>query len=213
MNPDPDDSAVREEILSVMLELEKRPVHVRHVARLALQLFDALAELHGLGPRERLLLEAASLLHDIGHQADPAPEGHHKESARLIRERAWRHLSTSEAEIIAQVARYHRKSMPEMSHDEFRALGATERRIVQHLSSLLRLADSLDRTHEQMVQGIAVDLPPNRIVFRLEAAGPVLREVQAARKKGDLAMAVFQRDLMFTAGGEEIIPPEPPPEQ
>jgi exopolyphosphatase / guanosine-5'-triphosphate,3'-diphosphate pyrophosphatase len=213
MNPEPDDSAAREEILSVMHELEKRPVHVQHVARLALQLFDALVELHGLGPRERLLLEAASLLHDIGHQSDPAPEGHHKESARMIRERGWTHFSAAEIEIVAQVARYHRRSMPESGHDEFRALSGQDRRIVQHLSALLRLADSLDRTHEQLVQRIAIELPPNRIVFRLEVAGPVLREVQAARKKGDLATAVFQRDLMFTVDGEEIIPPEPPPEQ
>src|SRR5688572_27296855 len=110
---------------------ELRPVHVLHVVGLALQLFDQLAGLHGLGPRERLWLEAAGYLHDIGHERVPTGEGHHKESARLIREHPWQHFTPAEVEVIAQVARYHRKSLPEMSHEEFRRLPDWERRVVQ----------------------------------------------------------------------------------
>ena len=75
----------RVEILALMQEFENRPVHVSHVAQLALQLFDGLRELHQLGERERLFLEAAGHLHDIGHKYDNVGEGHHKESARMIR--------------------------------------------------------------------------------------------------------------------------------
>lgn len=196
----------REEILALMREMENRPLHVQHVSRLALQLFDGLAPLHGLGERERLMLEAAGHLHDIGHQFDYLGTGHHKESARLIRERAWKSFGQLEVEIIAQVARYHRKSMPELDHPEFRALSDWDRRIVQQLSALLRLADALDRSHVQLVQGVQVEVRPNQIVLHLDAVEPVSREVKSALIKGDLAVAIFQRDLLFMINDEEIMP-------
>lgn len=196
----------REEILALMRDKEARPVHVQHVTGLALSLFDQLQELHGLGERERLLLEAAGCLHDIGHRFDQLGGGHHKESARMIREHPWKHFSQPEVEVIAQVARYHRKAMPEMDDEEFRSLPDWDRRIVQRLAALLRLADALDRNHLQLVQSVKVEVRSNQLVFHLEAAGPVLREVRSAYVKGDLALAVFQRDLLFVVG-EEVIPP------
>ena len=200
------ETAARDEALAFMRELELRPIHVEHVARLAGQLFDQLVALHGLGPQERLLLEAAALLHDIGQRPDPLAEGHHKWAARLIRERPWANFSPPEVEVIAQVARYHRKSMPETAHDEFRALDPPSRRIVQCLAALLRLADSLDRSHQQSVREVRVEIRPNQLLFHLDATAPLLREVAAAHSKGDLAIAVFQRDLVFLMGNEEIKP-------
>jgi exopolyphosphatase/guanosine-5'-triphosphate,3'-diphosphate pyrophosphatase len=198
------ENIARDEALAFMRELELRPVHVEHVARLAGQLFDQLVELHGLGPRERLLLEAAALLHDIGQGQDPLAEGHHKRAARLIRERPWVQFTPPEVDLIAQVARYHRKAMPEVAHDEFRALDARNRRIVQQLAALLRLADSLDRSHQQSVRNVRVEILPNQLRFHLDAAGPVLKEVTAAHTKGDLAVAVFQRDLVFLVDNEIV---------
>ena len=200
-----DESSAREEILALMQAKERRPIHVQHVTKLALQFFDGLASLHGLGPRERLLLEAAGHLHDIGHQADPAG-GHHRESARMIRSHDWKNFSPSEVEVIAQVARYHRKGMPEMDHEEFRALPMGDRRVVQFLAALLRLADALDRSHVQIVDRVAIELPNNKIMIHLDVSGPILREVNSAHTKGDLAMAIFQRDLVFMVDGEEIKP-------
>src|SRR5262249_51172729 len=139
------ESAAREEILGIMRQFEARPLHVQHVARLALQLFDGLTALHGLGARERLLLEAAGHLHHIAHQYDYPGVAHHKESARMIREHPWEHLSRPEAEIVAQLARYHRRRMPDFKHEEFRSLSETDRFVVQCLAGLLRVADSLDR--------------------------------------------------------------------
>jgi exopolyphosphatase/guanosine-5'-triphosphate,3'-diphosphate pyrophosphatase len=202
------ETAARDEALAFMRELELRPVHVEHVARLAAQLFDQLLELHGLGPRERLLLEAAALLHDIGQGRDPQAGGHHKRAAQLIRERPWVHFSPLEVELIAQIARYHRKAIPETTHDEFRALDPPNQRIVQCLAALLRLADSLDRSHQQSVREVRVEIRPSQLLFHLDATGPVVREVAAARAKGDLALAVFQRDLIFQVG-DEVITPEP----
>jgi len=200
------ESTARDEALAFMRELERRPAHVEHVARLADQLFGQLFDLHGLGPRERLVLEAAALLHDIGQGHDPLVERHHKHTARLIRERPWVHFSPSEVELIAQVARYHRKSMPDTAHEEFRALDPVNRRVVQCLAALLRLADSLDRTHQQAVREVRVEIRPNQLLFHLDATSPVLREVTAAHAKGDLAAAVFQRDLVFLVGNEVVKP-------
>ena len=200
------ETAARDEALAFMRELELRPVHVEHVARLAAQLFDQLAGLHGLGPRERLLLEAAALLHDIGQGHAPQAGGHHKRAAQLIRERSWVHFTPAEVDLIAQVARYHRKAIPETNHDEFRALDEPNRRIVQCLAALLRLADSLDRSHQQSVREVRVEIRPNQLLFHLDAKGPVVREMTAAHAKGDLAHAVFQRDLIFQVGDEVITP-------
>jgi len=202
------DSDAREEALTFMVANEAKPVHVRHVVVVALQLFDQLASLHGLGNHERLLLEAAALLHDIGHQVKSSVGGHHKESARMIRENAWKHFNRSDVEIVAQVARYHRKEMPEISHEEFGALSRPDQEVVQKLAAMLRLADAFDRSHAQHIGRIRVELPANQIVFHLETEWPVLREVMAARLKGDLAEAVFQRDLKFMFDGEEMKAPD-----
>ena len=204
--PPVNESLARTEALALMKEREARPVHVQHVTALATQLFDALGELHSFGPRERMLLEMAGYLHDIGHRSAPGGKGHHKESARLIREHPWTGINPAEAEIVAQVARYHRKEMPELSHDDFRALTLVDRKLVQTLGALLRLGDALDRTHEQLIPKLRVELPTNRIVLHLEINGPVLYELQAARVKADLAEAVFQRDIVFMVDDEELMP-------
>lgn len=199
--------SAREEIAALMRAMEAQPLHVTHVTQLALQLFDNLIPLHGLGERERLILEAAGYLHDIGHQFDYLKTGHHKESARMIREHPWKGFSRLEADLIAQVARYHRKSIPKMKHEEFAMLSPDDRLLVQRLAALLRIADALDRTHEQHITRVTADVLADRLIFHLEATGSVLREVATAYIKGDLAREVFQRELVFMAG-EEVIKPQ-----
>src|SRR4051812_21657341 len=106
------ESEVRQEFLGFMNELETEPEHVLHVAKLALLLFDQLRELHGLAGQDRLILEAAACLHDIGWSITPGGEEHHKASARLIRERAWKSLDRPTVDLVALIARYHRRSLP-----------------------------------------------------------------------------------------------------
>ena len=105
-------TAARAEFLATLRRLEPEPPHVLQVARLALRLFDELAALHQLGGEERVLLEAAACLHDIGWSVAPDGARHHKESARLIRAQRWEHFSAAHVECIALIARYHRKSPP-----------------------------------------------------------------------------------------------------
>lgn len=191
-------ASAREEIHALMQTLETDPHHAQHVAQLAVHLFDELTDLHGLGDHDCLLLEAAACLHDIGHSASPDGKGHHRESARLIRSHQWQHLSSQTTEIIAQVARYHRKSPPDLEHEEFAALAPLERLRVQQLAAMLRVADGLDRSHRQHITHFSAEILPGRIVIHLSAASPVPNEISAATKKADLAQAIFQREIVFS---------------
>ena len=175
----------REEVLAFMQALEEEPHHVQHVAALALQLFDELEELHGLGDHDRFILEAAALLHDIGWSVSPDGSGHHRESARLIREHGWKHFDEQAVTLTAVVARYHRKS----------PLAPAERRRVQQLAALLRLADGLDRSHQQYVSGVSVEIQPDTLLLRLHTSHPCSREVASALKKSDLAATIFHRPV------------------
>ena len=189
--------AARTEVMALMQALEEEPHHVQQVSRLAVQLFDALEELHHLGDHDRLILEAAGLLHDIGWSVAHGGKGHHRESARLIREHLWTVFNAESVTILAQVARYHRKSMPTLEHEEFAALSPAERLRVQQLAALLRIADGMDRSHQQLVKELAVELQPGRIIVRLVTERSASREVAAAGKKSDLARSVFQREIEF----------------
>ncbi len=190
-------AAAQEEIHALMQALEEEPPHVRHVAALAVQLFDELEDLHGLGDHDRFVLEAAGLLHDIGWSVARDGKGHHRQSARLIREHGWKSLGGESVELIAQVARYHRKSPPDLEHEEFAALSPAERHRVQQLAALLRIADGLDRGHQAHVTGVSVEILPGTLVLRLHSEHACRREVASATKKGDLAAEVFRRLVAF----------------
>ncbi len=189
----------RAEALALMGQWELRPGHARHVAWLAARLFDQLVPLHGLGARERVLLEAAAYLHDIGHfnhEGEPG-SAHHKQSARLIREHPWKQFAPAEAEIIAQVARYHRKAVPDLTHDDFRSLDDSARRTVRVLAACLRLGDSFDRSHSRFVQDVLVSIQPAQLTIRLQATRLVVRELEASMRKADLARDVFLREVLI----------------
>lgn len=187
----------RQEFLALMQALEEEPHHVQHVAALALRLFDELEDLHGLGDGDRFILEAAATLHDIGWSAAPSGKGHHRESARIIQEHGWKSFSAATVGLIAQVARYHRKSMPDLEHEEFAALSPAERLRVQQLAALLRIADGLDRSHQQHVTDLSAGISPGRIIIYLSATQPVSGEIAAATRKADLAQAIFQHEVSF----------------
>jgi exopolyphosphatase/guanosine-5'-triphosphate,3'-diphosphate pyrophosphatase len=128
--------------------------HAQHVARLSLSLFDRTREMHGLTDRERELLEYASLMHDVGTLISFAR--HHRHSAYLIQNGDLRGFHPDEIAIMALVARYHRRGTPSRSHAEYARLDRPLRRTVRVLSAILRVAESLERSHAQVVT--AVDL-------------------------------------------------------
>ena len=128
--------------------------HALHVAHLAVTLFDQLQRLHKLPPEAREWLEYAAFLHDIGWHIGHS--GHHKHSQYLIENGDLEGFSRNEVEIIANVARYHRRSPPKKSHPAYMALTPEHRDVVCRLAPLLRIADGLDRGHYGNVTALRV---------------------------------------------------------
>jgi exopolyphosphatase/guanosine-5'-triphosphate,3'-diphosphate pyrophosphatase len=126
--------------------------HCFHVANLATKIYDDLQDLHKLEGSAREYLIAASILHDIGHHI--AHNQHHKHSNYIIRNSELMGFNENEINIIANVARYHRKSHPKQKHQEFALLSSKDQLVVKKLSAILRVADSLDRSHKQKINSI-----------------------------------------------------------
>ena len=126
--------------------------HAQQVVRLALAIFDQTRAVHGLTDREREWLEYAAMLHDVGGLISYAR--HHRHSYYLIKNGDLRGFHPDEIEVIALVARYHRRGTPKRSHDEYAELPSALRKTVRLLSSILRVAESLDRSHAQTITGL-----------------------------------------------------------
>jgi exopolyphosphatase / guanosine-5'-triphosphate,3'-diphosphate pyrophosphatase len=173
---------------ALMTEYETEPVHVLHVRDLAVSLFDDLQFLHRCGPLDRAILDAASCLHDIGWTVtQPDGKGHHKESARLIREHAWTEVSPAVVAMVSLVARYHRKSIPsEADHEAFAERSADERRRIRWLAGFLRIADGLDRRHIQATQRVRAGCVEGTVRIVASGVDGLDAEVLGARKKADL---------------------------
>lgn len=138
--------------LGEMYHYEK--THAHHVSMLSLLLFDQTKKLHGFSEREREYLQAAALLHEIG--AYVSHSLHHRHSYYLIRNADLMGFTENEKEIIANVARYHRKSHPKVKHETFSLLSADDKRVVVRLAAILRIADGFDRSHASFVQKVKV---------------------------------------------------------
>src|SRR5262249_32134323 len=106
-------------------------------------------------------------------------------------------FSKEETDVIALVARYHRKAAPKKSHPEFSAVSKETSRKVGRLSAILRLADSLDRTHAGLVRAIRCTINPKTIELRLETDDDPELELWAARRKGDLMEELWSKKLRF----------------
>jgi exopolyphosphatase/guanosine-5'-triphosphate,3'-diphosphate pyrophosphatase len=179
--------------------------HGATVARLAGQLFDDLAPRHGLGPRERLLLGASAVLHDVGDFV--RYEGHHKHSWYIIEHSDIMGITPSERSVVANVARYHRKSFPDPSHPNFRDLGREQRAVVRTLAAILRLADALDREHLSKVTSARAVVAGGRLRLAVEGASDrELEEWTVARKAG-LFRTVFDLDVEVSDVGASTRPP------
>jgi exopolyphosphatase/guanosine-5'-triphosphate,3'-diphosphate pyrophosphatase len=161
--------------------------HVRKVADLSAVLFERLRTQHGLPALHGQLLEAAAYLYNIGHWVNESR--HHKHSLYLVANSDLAGFSELERLIIACLCRYHRKSMPLLTHPEFVSLDADSRRAVVMLAPLLRIAVALDQSQDQRVETAHVEVVDKSVELVLESAldvdverwhtervGPVFRE-------------------------------------
>ncbi|HEU4382565.1 MAG TPA: Ppx/GppA phosphatase family protein [Anaeromyxobacteraceae bacterium] len=171
--------------------------HARHVAGMALKLYDAAERLHRLPLGARRLLEAAALLHDVGHSV--SPHRHHRHTYYLVANADLPGFADRERELVALVARYHRRSAPSREKTDLKALSNADLRAVRALATLLRVADALDRSHQQLVRSADLRLTGRVARLRLRAAGAVDLEAWDVRREAALFRRVFRRRLDLVA--------------
>jgi exopolyphosphatase/guanosine-5'-triphosphate,3'-diphosphate pyrophosphatase len=171
--------------------------HARQSSRLALQLFDQLAHLHGLPASARGLLEAAALLHDVGHAV--SPQRHHKHTFYLVANADVPGFSDQERKLVALVARYHRRSPPERDRPDLEDLSAAEFRTVRRLVALLRVADALDRSHHQPVQDLRAQVRGGAVRLLARTRQELDLELWDVAREAALFRQVFGKRLETTA--------------
>jgi exopolyphosphatase/guanosine-5'-triphosphate,3'-diphosphate pyrophosphatase len=164
------------------------------VAQLATRLFDQTKPLHGLDERAREWLEYAAILHDVGYLINVRQ--HHKHAYYLIKHSYLAGFTAEEIEMIAQIARYHRRAIPHDRHATLETLSARNRRTLNMLSALLRIADGLDRSHFSVVQDLEVQLGKPVLILVRTSGDPEL-ELWAARNRADLFEKVFNCAVRF----------------
>jgi len=172
--------------------------HATQVKRLALKIFAALAEAYELNDRHAQLLEAAAQLHDIGYFI--SYDRHHKHSYHLIRHANLFGFTPRERELVANLARYHRKSMPKKSHENFSHLSAEDQLLVRRLGGIVRLADGLDRRRNGQVSDIECSLKNDRLALKLLGQDDLSVELYGAESKGDLLETAFDCKLDVQTG-------------
>ncbi len=163
--------------------------HARQVAGLSLSLFSQLQTEHGMGTQHRLLLEVAALLHDVGSFVSPS--SHHKHGQYIVANSDIFGLRPEEIEIISNVVRYHRRSLPNKSHASFMTLSREDRIVVMKLAALLRVADALDRGHRQRIRGVVVEQTPEELLLHADHDGDISLARFAVASKGDMFAEVF----------------------
>jgi exopolyphosphatase/guanosine-5'-triphosphate,3'-diphosphate pyrophosphatase len=159
--------------------------HSERVAELAVQLFEGTRELHGLDPAYEELLEAAGLLCNVGLAI--SHDRHHLHSYYVIRNTdLLAGFTDHEVELIALVARYHRKSAPKAGHPGFGTLDEDDQRVVRTLAGLLRVAVGLDRTRDGVVHDVNVESDGDAVHIEVSAAGDAELELYSAESRKDL---------------------------
>jgi len=195
-----DTSGDRDRAIDRMAEVCRTEVeHGRQVARLAVQLFDQMQETAGLPVSDRVLLDAAARLQDVGYHINYTR--HHKHSYHLILNSDLPGFSSGDLRIIANVARYHRGARPKKKHDNYRQLSREDRRRVKYLSALLRLAGGLDRSHSGLVHGVSVEVSEDDVELWVEAPKYPDVDLWGAKRRAGLFERVFKRSLNIEWAG------------
>ena len=165
--------------------------HSHQVECLAGTLFIELSEYHGLDRGDRHLLEFAAILHDIGYAV--SAKGHHRHAFTMILSAPLLPFSRDDVNIIANVARYHRKRVPTLDHVSYAALNETDRRRVAAMAAMLRLADALDRSRKSLVQDLTCDVTEDSVIFNVISEEDLSNESAAVSRRGDLFLALFHK--------------------
>jgi len=172
--------------------------HARTVAEVAVLLFDQLQPDHGLDRRHRLLLQVAGLIHEVGGFVSNL--AHHKHSLYLIRNSEIFGLNREEVEMVAHIARYHRRSPPKPGHGDYMALPRTARAVVNKLAAILRVADSLARGQLRRMPKLRFERLGDEMLIRVVGASDLTLQRRALDTKGDLFEEVYGMKIRLEEG-------------
>jgi len=168
--------------------------HSQHVSQLALNMFYQLQAAHKLPERYASILHAAAMLHDIGLFISHPK--HHKHSYYLIKSAGMKSFNKLDLDLVANVARYHRKSHPSQKHLGFSQLSPANQDVVRKLSALLRVADALDFKREQRVESVSCALDKSKtLTIAASSSFNLEDEIEWAARKGKLIEEVFNVGL------------------
>jgi len=168
--------------------------HAEHVRELSLMLFDHLQPLHHLAAQARVQLEAAALLHDIGHRV--SHRGHHKHGEYLALNGDIPGLEGRDRNVVAAIVRYHnRKSTPDADHPAYSALNNSDQRIVRRLAAILRIAEGLDHSHRMRIEDMRASFQRGAVTILLEARGDASEDIRDADRSADLFETEFHTHL------------------
>lgn len=166
--------------------------YAENTADLAVQIFDQTTELHGLGARERTLLRFSALVHDIGSYINV--RNRHKHTMYIIQAADIAGLTRTEKDMVANIARYHRKSPPEPHHAEFQELSRRARVVVSCLAAILRLAYALDVERTQRIRRVRCTVSDNRLLLHVDRRQIAL-ESWSVDGKAEMFAEVFGLDV------------------
>ncbi|MDR0361625.1 MAG: HD domain-containing protein [Planctomycetota bacterium] len=158
--------------------------HSRAVTEYSLRIFETMADDLDLDDHDRLLLEVAAVLHDIGMYI--AERRHHQHSSYLVKWSDIVGLNEADRMLVAQIVYFHREELPSADHAQFMALSPDDRMRVRKLAGILRLADVIDRGHRQSVKELRVERTDERLYLHLQTTGDIGIIADALPAKADL---------------------------
>ncbi len=191
----PSSRSWRDSVIEFGRNCQIEEAHALQVSWLALAMFDDLAKSCSLKKRDRVILETAAILHDAGAWINY--ESHHKHSYHLIRHADLYGLTPMEKELAAQVARYHRKSLPKRKHEAFQKLTTKEQVLVSRLAGILRFADGLDRRRCRAINKISCAIQGNVARVAVSGSDDLSVEVFGGSAKKELFEKAFGLQILF----------------
>ncbi len=187
------------DMLSVVKSMGKKycfdPCHVEAIKEIAVKIFDKMHAVHSLGDRERLYLEIAAILHDIGRFVDSRK--HHKHSCYLISNTQIPGLTEEERMVVAAVARYHRKGKPQASHPEYMILSPSMRVLVCKLAAILRVADAVANSQERKTRNCSVTVKDRVLAIKSSGSVDMGLEKTLLTRKSDLFEDVYGMKIVL----------------
>jgi exopolyphosphatase/guanosine-5'-triphosphate,3'-diphosphate pyrophosphatase len=169
--------------------------HTENVVQLAIKIFDQMPSEHGLFSRERLYLELAAILHDIGYFVSNS--SHHKHGHYIVENSEIFGLAREDIQIVSNVVRYHRGSIPLRSHPEFNSLSREMRLVVMKLAAILRVADSLDRSHTQKITDVSLEFEDRNVLLNVQSTKDLEVERYALSSKGKYFEEVYGYKILL----------------